>query len=422
MAKKSQNGDSFKSIQILSAKAQSLWTRAKSRMQTVEKDFKSMKVPTTQAILPKKNMMTIEISTYTVVKSTLAILLVLLFTGALYIMRDKLIVMGLALFIAVVIDTNVRWLQRLGIPRSIAVLLLYLVFFSVAIFLLASLIPIVASQLQDIARYINHSADAFLADPHVRLSFLSEGLNDRLTVLTQEALQSMGIKDRASALFQFGQNLSSVAQNSISYAVQVAGSVFNFMVTLILILVLAFFIQLEREKISDFIRSIMPREYRGYYDVKAEAIYQKISQWFHGQLVLCLSIGILVFVALEIVGMPYAQTLALLAAFTEFIPYAGPLIGALPAVIIALAQFGFVWAGVLAIIYYVIQLCENNILVPLIMKHAVGLSPIAIMFGMLVGVSFPDTVHPVVGIILAVPATAVITIFIQDFYAFRRRK
>ncbi len=422
MAKKSQNGDSFKSIQILSAKAQSLWTRAKNRMQTVEKDFKSMKMPTTQVVLPKKNVMTIEISTYTVVKSAIAILLVLLFTGALYIMRDKLIIMGLALFIAVVIDTNVRWLQRLGIPRSIAVLLLYLVFFSVAVFLLASLIPIVASQLQDIARYINHSADSFLADPHVRLSFLSEGLNDRLTVLTQEALQSMGIKDRASALFQFGQNLSSVAQNSISYAVQVAGSVFNFMVTLILILVLAFFIQLEREKISDFIRSIMPREYRGYYDGKAEAIYQKISQWFHGQLVLCLSIGILVFVALEIVGMPYAQTLALLAAFTEFIPYAGPLIGALPAVIIALAQFGFVWAGVLAIIYYVIQLCENNILVPLIMKHAVGLSPIAIMFGMLVGVSFPDTVHPVVGIILAVPATAVITIFIQDFYAFRRRK
>lgn len=422
MAKKSQNGDSFKSIQILSAKAQSLWTRAKSRMQTVEKDFKSMKVPSAQTIMPKKNVMTVEISTYTVVKSTIAILLVLVFTGALYIMRDKLIVMGLALFIAVVIDTNVRWLQRLGIPRSIAVLLLYLVFFSVAIFLLASLIPIVASQLQDIARYINHSADSFLADPHVRLSFLSEGLNDRLTVLTQDALQSMGIKDRASALFQFGQNLSSVAQNSIAYAVQVAGSVFNFMVTLILILVLAFFIQLEREKISDFIRSIMPREYRGYYDVKAEAIYQKISQWFHGQLVLCLSIGILVFVALEIIGMPYAQTLALLAAFTEFIPYAGPLIGALPAVIIALAQFGFVWAGVLAVIYYVIQLCENNILVPLIMKHAVGLSPIAIMFGMLVGVSFPDTVHPVVGIILAVPATAVITIFIQDFYAFRRRK
>ncbi len=422
MAKKSQNGDSFTSIQILSAKAQSLWTRAKSRMQTVEKDFKSMKVPSAQTIMPKKNVMTVEISTYTVVKSTIAILLVLVFTGALYIMRDKLIVMGLALFIAVVIDTNVRWLQRLGIPRSIAVLLLYLVFFSVAIFLLASLIPIVASQLQDIARYINHSADSFLADPHVRLSFLSEGLNDRLTVLTQDALQSMGIKDRASALFQFGQNLSSVAQNSIAYAVQVAGSVFNFMVTLILILVLAFFIQLEREKISDFIRSIMPREYRGYYDVKAEAIYQKISQWFHGQLVLCLSIGILVFVALEIIGMPYAQTLALLAAFTEFIPYAGPLIGALPAVIIALAQFGFVWAGVLAVIYYVIQLCENNILVPLIMKHAVGLSPIAIMFGMLVGVSFPDTVHPVVGIILAVPATAVITIFIQDFYAFRRRK
>ena len=67
-------------------------------------------------------------------------------------------------------------------------------------------------------------------------------------------------------------------------------------------------------------------------------------------------------------------------------------------------------------------MCENNLLVQLIMKHAVGLSPISIMFGMLVGISFPNTVHPVIGIILAVPATAIITIFVQDFYAFRRRK
>jgi predicted PurR-regulated permease PerM len=302
------------------------------------------------------------------------------------------------------------------------VLFIYFVFIATAAFLLASLIPIVASQLQDIARYINTSADAFLINPHIHISFLSDGMNDRLTAMVQDVLQQMGIKDRASALFQFGQNLSAVAQTSIGFAVQIAGSVFNFMVNFMLILVLAFFIQLEREKISDFLRSVMPREYRSYYDAKAEAIYLKISQWFRGQLLLCLAIGVLVFVALEILGMPYAQTLALLAGFTEFIPYAGPLIGALPAVIIALSQYGFVWAAVVAIVYYVIQLCENNLLVPLIMKHSVGLSPIAIIFGMLVGVSFPDTVHPVVGIILAVPTTAVITIFVQDFYLLRRRK
>lgn len=420
MAKRSSPGDSFKSIQILSAKAQSLWTKAKSRMQSHEssKFTKHVLPPETKT----RTIVSVDIPVSTVAKATITLLIVLGIALALYIIRDKLIVLFLAFFIAVVMDTNVRWLERRGVPRGIAVLMLYLVFLGIAIFLLVSLIPIVASQLQDIAGFINHSADAFLLNPNIQIPFLSDGMNERLTAVTQNALQQMGIKDRASALFQFGQNLQLMAQNSLAFAVQIAGSVFNFMVTLIIILVLAFFIQMEREKLSDFMRSVLPRDYRGYYDSKSEAIYQKISQWFHGQLILCCAIGLLVFVALKILGMPYAQTLALLAGFTEFIPYAGPLIAAAPAVLIALSQYGFVWAAVIAVVYYVIQICENNLLVPLIMKHAVGLSPIAIIFGMLVGVSFPDTVHPVVGIILAVPTTAVITIFVQDFYTLRRRK
>lgn len=419
MVKKQSQQDSFKSIQILSAKAQSLWTKAKTRMQHTQQEVKTARMLPEQKA---KSVTRIDITAATVTKVVLTILVILLAAWLLFSIRDKLIILGLAAFIAIVIDTNVRWLERMKVPRPLAVLLIYVAFLSIAIFLLASLIPIVASQLQDIARFVNRSADAFLLNPHIEFPFFSTGMNERLTIGMQDILTQMGIKDRASALFQFGQNLSAVAQSSIGFAVQVAGSVFNFIVTLILILVLAFFIQLEREKISDFIRSVLPRDYRGYYDGKADAIYHKISQWFHGQLILCVAIGLIVFVALEILGMPYAQTLALLAGFTEFIPYAGPLIAAAPAVIIALSQQGFVWAAVVAVVYYVIQVCENNLLVPLIMKHAVGLSPIAIMFGMLVGVSFPGTVHPVVGIILAVPTTAIITIFVQDFYAFRRRK
>ncbi len=421
MPKKPPAQESFKSIQILSAKAQSLWSKAKSRMQSAQQEMKSIRnidLPEQKA----KNVMRVDVPSITVAKATIVVLLVIATALALFTIRDKLIVLGLAMFLAIVIDTNVRWLERRGVPRGLSVVIIYLVFLSVAVFLLASLIPIVASQLQDMARYINRSADSFLLNPNIHFQFLSDGMNERLTIVMQDVLQQMGIKDRASALFQFGQNLSGVVQSSVTFAVQAAGSLFNFIVNFILILMLAFFIQLEREKISDFMRSVLPREYRGYFDAKSEAIYHKISQWFHGQLILCVAIGVLVFVALEILGMPYALTLALLAGFTEFIPYAGPLIGALPAILIALSQQGLVWALVVLLVYYVIQLCENNLLVPLIMKHAVGLSPIAIMFGMLVGVSFPNTVHPVVGILLAVPTTAVLTIFIQDFYAFRRRK
>lgn len=366
----------------------------------------------------RRSVMTVEIRSRTVIKVVAVILMALAAALALFIIRDKLLLLVFAAFLALVMDAHVRRLERFGVPRGIAVVIMYILFLAVAAFLIASLIPIVAIQLQDLARFINRSSDTFLADPQVRFSFLSDAMNARVTEVFQQILGSLGIEDRATALYRFGQNLSGIAE----LAVQVTGSVFSFFVSGTLVLFLAFFIQMDRERIADFIRVLLPRDYRSYFDAKAEAIHQKVSQWFQGQLILCASIGALVYVALMILGMPYALTLALLAAFTEFIPYAGPILGAVPAVLIALSQFGFVWAAVVAAVYYVVQICENNLLVPLIMKHAVGLSPISILFGMLVGVSFPDTVHPIVGIILAVPATAVITIFVQDFYIYRKKK
>lgn len=419
MAKKQQPKDAFTSIQILSARAQSLWAKAKEKMKVPD--------PTSSGkpfAAPEETQETIQldIAAGTVAKATMACLLVLAAAALLFLIRDKLLIAFLAFFLAIVMDWNVRWLERLHVPRPVAVLLLYFVFFAFALFLVVSLIPIVAEQIQDLAAYINASANAFLINPQVELPFLSIEMNDNLSDLLGNSLQSMGIQNQATALGQFGANLSGVAQSGISFAVKIAGSLFNFVVTLILIMVMAFFIQLEREKVIDFFRTLLPRSYRSYFDAKSDAIYIKISQWFRGQLILSCSIGILVFIALTILGMPYALTLALLAAFTEFIPYAGPIIAALPAIFIALSQFGILWALIVGVVYYVVQICENNLLVPLIMKHAVGLSPIAIIFGMLVGVSFPDTVHPVVGIILAVPTTAVITIFVQDFSAMRKRK
>ncbi len=411
---------SFRSMQIISEKAQSLWAKAKSKIQNPANDQSFAE--TEEPVHVQSESIRFDLSMRTIAKFIVTTIIVSGLAYSLFLIRDKILILFLAAFIAIVIDSGVRQLERWHVPRSIAVLLLYIAFLSIAIFLIASLIPIVASQVQEMARTLNQSTDAFLLDPHVQLSFLSDGMNEKLTVLMQETLQSMGIKDRTSALLQFGQNLSTVAQSSLGFAVEIAGSVFNFFVNLILILVLAFFMQLEREKIVDFIRALMPRHYRSYFDAKTDAVYQKITQWFQGQLLLCLSIGVLVFIALLILRMPFALTLALLAAFTEFIPYAGPLIAALPSVFIALSQQGFLWALVVAGIYYIVQSCENNLLVPLIMKHSVGLSPIAIMFGMLVGVSFPDTIHPVVGIILAVPTTAIITIFVQDFYLYRKKR
>ncbi|TSC96734.1 MAG: hypothetical protein Greene101449_1397 [Candidatus Peregrinibacteria bacterium Greene1014_49] len=277
-----------------------------------------------------------------------------------------------------------------------------------------SLIPIIATQLQQIALFISAEVNAFLTDPLIALPLISDASNARLTVLVQNALQELSIYQFTDALQSLGQNLATAAQGSLQLVAQLAGSVARFVATLIIVLVFGFFLQMGKERIIRWVRELFPRKFIPYFDAKAEAIHVKIGQWARGEALLMFSIFALTLLALIILRMPYALTLAVFAGFCEFIPVIGPLIAAVPTVLIALSQQGFVWAAVVMGVYYVIQWCENNLLVPLIMKRAVGLSPIAILFAMMVGVSFGDTIHPVLGVMLAIPTTTIIAIFLRD--------
>lgn len=418
MAKKAPSR--FRSMQIISSKAHELWLKAKA---VREQQKQHSPLTTDEEEIETGPDLVVGIELPSVIKATLAILGILFAAWFLFVIRDKIFIMVLALFLSIIIDSSVNFLERRArIPRSIAVILVYFIFVAIFAFLIASLIPIVAQQIRDLAQLMNHSADDFLANPQIKLPFVSSAFNDKISLSLHELLSNLAIKDRTSAMMQFGQNLSGAAQTSFTFAVQIAGSVVNFMLSATLILFLTFFIQMEKEKISDYFLIFFPRRYRHYIHEKSDEVYHKMSQWTQGQLLLCVAVGIMSFVALTILGMPYALTLALLTGFTEFIPYAGPLIAAVPAIMVAISQGGLFLAVVVAIIFYAIQFTEAHILVPLIMKHSVGLSPILIMFSMLVAVSFPNTIHPIVGIILAVPVTTIITIFIDDLRQMTRKK
>ena len=404
------SSQAFTSLRIIGRKAQKLFAKAK---QGGIREQKRTSTPLPAA--PEQEEILVHLSIQSAVKATFAIVAIVVGVFLTYFLRDKLILLFLAVFVSIVLDPGVHAMKRIGIPRGIAILLQYFVAVFLILFLLISLIPIISVQLQQIALFISQEANAFLADPTISLPLFTEEVNARLTVLVQTTLQDLSIDRFTDALQRFGQDLSTAAQSWLRIAAQLAGSVVNFFVNMVIVLVLAFFIQIEKEKIVSWLRGFLPRRFRPYLDNKSEAVHMKIGQWARGQLLLCLSIGFLVFLALIILRMPYALTLAILAGFTEFIPVVGPFIAAVPAVLIALTQEGFIWALVLAVVYYIIQWCENNLLVPLIMKRAVGLSPVAIIFAMLVGVSFPSVIHPVLGIILSIPTTTIIALFLEDW-------
>lgn len=398
----------FTSFQILSSKAQGLLRKARNA--AAQNEGTPAKLPSK----PPIESILVHISVRSVVKAAFAVLAVVAGTWLLFHLRDKILLLLLGVFVAVVIDPGVAALQRMRVPRGVAVLLHYVIVLVLILFLFLSLIPIIATQLQQIAFFISSEVNVFLAEPQIALPLISDDTNARLTLLVQNALQELSIYEFTDALQSFGQNLATAAQGSLRFVAQLAGSVARLVATLIVVLVLGFFLQIEKERIIRWVRSLFPRHMLPYVDGKAEAIHMKIGQWARGEALLMFSIFCLTLLALFILRMPYALTLAVLAGFCEFIPAMGPLLAAVPAVLIALSQQGFVWAAVVMGVYYVIQWCENNLLVPLIMKRAVGLSPIAILFAMMVGVSFGNTIHPVLGIMLAIPLTTIIAIFLRD--------
>jgi predicted PurR-regulated permease PerM len=402
---------SFTSLRIVGKHAQNLLKQARKAAGSNKRTTKDVALPAAA----KHDEFVMHLSLGSIVSATFAIVFIALGFLAVYHLRDKIIILLLGLFVAAVVDPGVSWLEKMRIPRGIAILIHYVIALFIIFFLLFSLIPIIATQIQQIATIIGAEADAFLADPQISVPLLSADTNLRLTTLTQSLLRALSITEFSDALQRLGQNLSTAAQGSVIFVAQLAGSVVNFFITLIIVLVFAFFIQIEKERIFAWTIAFLPVRYRAYMNAKAEAVHWKIAQWVRGELLLMLSIFSLTLIALLVLRMPYALTLAVLAGFCEFLPAVGPFIAAVPAVIIAFSQQGFVWALIVAGVYYVIQWCENNLLVPLIMKRAVGLSPIAILFAMLVGVSFPETIHPVVGVALAIPITTIITIFLDDW-------
>lgn len=416
-----KSAKAFTSFRVIGKKAQNLLIRASQELQK-----KSAKTGTEAAALPQAEdqpRLLVDFSLGSVAKSALTVLGIVVGTWAVYQLMDKILLLVLGFFVAAIIDPTVRSMEKWGVPRGIAILLHYFALLFIVVFLLVSLIPIIAEQMQNIAILLTTYVNAFRADPTLAIPLIGPDVNARLTDLLRTLLDNLSIGQFATSLQTWGQNMSSVASSWVLFVTRVAGSVVGFFVKMIIVLVLAFFIQIEKERIRLWFTSFFSYRYRSYIDDKTVAVHHKIAQWARGQMLLAFSIGMLVFVALNILGMgEYAATLAVLAAMTEFIPYIGPFIAAVPSVIIALSEGGFVWAAIVAGVYYIIQWCENNLLVPLIMKRAVGISPVAVMFAMLVGVSFPAIIHPILGLLLAVPAATIIVIFLEDWRQMRQNK
>jgi len=175
--------------------------------------------------------------------------------------------------------------------------------------------------------------------------------------------------------------------------------------SLITLLFLVFFWLTERPRLQRYALAFLPAGRRSGIRDAWNDVEARLGQWARGQLVLMAAIGIGTGIAYSVLGLPAALLLGLIAALTEIIPIVGPLLGAIPAVLIATTispETVVLTVG----IYLVLQLIEGNVLVPMIMRNRVGLSPFLVLVSLLVG----GTVGGPLGAIVAIPLVAGVTV------------
>ena len=301
----------------------------------------------------------------------------------LWVVRDILILFFIVLILVTAMSPIIdRWSTKMARPLAIA--LLYGMIFSAILVALSLIIPPLVIQIRDLARNL----------PDYVQDFLPRGSLRDVVTLSQASLSSI-----SEQLSNIGASLYSTTSAFVSG-----------LFAIFTVLVLTFYLLVEEKGARKFFLSLVPNEDRRQRLVEAvEKIGTKMGAWVRGQLLLMLVVGLIDMIGLFILGVPYALTLGVWAGLTEIVTYVGPIVGAIPAAVIAFGESPV--KGVLVIVLFaLVQQIEAQFLVPKIMQRAVGLSPVVIILAILIGAKLMG----LLGVVLAVPLAAGLAVLLQE--------
>ena len=218
-----------------------------------------------------------------------------------------------------------------------------------------------------------------------------------------EFINPVSLKD---AITQIQNALAGLSHGFFQTASIIFGGAFSALLTT----VISFYLAVEEKGIENFLRVIIPIEREEYTIGLWKRTQGKIGLWLQGQLLLAIVVGVLVYLGLSIMQVPYAMTMAVLAALLEIIPIFGPLIAAVPGIIIGFSvspSLGLMVIG----LYLIIQQFENHLIYPLVVTKIVGIPPTIVIVALLIGTKLAG----ILGFLLAIPLTTVVVELWNDF-------
>ncbi len=320
--------------------------------------------------------------------AALAVLALALFA---YRVRRAFIPFFFAIGIGYIISPLVRMAERRGAPRAAAIFTAYVLVAAVIGFSLAFVLPPLATQLDEIVGVFapDASADGLAADWRRRLQLLPEGAASRLATVAV---------DRAEAY------ISEVARA----AGRAVSALTSQLVNIVLAPVIAFYLTRDVDAIRERFASWLPAVSRNRIMSVVSDIDRALAGWVRGQVIVCTFVGVATGISLGLLGVRYALPIGFLTGILEIIPYFGPVLALIPAVLLA-AQKSTLTALFAATVFVGIQQVESAVVSPKIVGDCVGLHPLVVIGALLIG----GTLFGVIGMLLAVPVTAVLFILGQ---------
>ncbi|OGZ26922.1 MAG: hypothetical protein A2365_02190 [Candidatus Nealsonbacteria bacterium RIFOXYB1_FULL_40_15] len=311
----------------------------------------------------------------------------------LFSIRQILIWFIFALTISLLFNPAINFLNKKKVPRSLAVIFVYVGVFGLLSILIYLVVPIFIDEIQKFIEFLPQYFEK-IAPPLTGLGFeVFENAETFLTAL-EETLRSMS-KNIFSALFA------------------VFGGVFS----TLFVIVMAIFLSMEERGVEKALILMFPKEYESKVMDVWQKCQKKVSGWFGGRLLGCLFVGVASYIAFLIFGVRYPFTLGLFSGVFNFVPYIGPLFTGIVVFLLVFPVSAI--KGILVILtLVVIQQIENNILSPIIMKKLVGLPPVLVLLALVVG----GDMWGFLGAILAIPLFGILFEFIKGFLQKRKDK
>ena len=274
-----------------------------------------------------------------------------------------------SLVLAYLLQSVVRFLEKLKIPHTLAVIVVFVVFIGLLLFALLGLLPLLYRQASNL---VNEIPQMF-TNLQATLMHLPERYPDYFNATQVQHI----IIDIRNQLAKTGQLILSLSLYSIPSLIQVV-------VYLVLVPLLVYFFLMDKNDLIAWLRKFTPHDRKLIQEVWSE-VNEQIGNYVGGKIIEAIIVGLVTYICFALMSMPYAVLLGVIVGVSVVVPYIGAIVVTVPVVIIALLQWG--WSSpffYLILVYTIIITLDANILVPLLFSEVMKLHPVAIIIAILI--------------------------------------